>query len=151
MILKTENKEITLKLKIKDIIKLTKEYKGENLHKVFFKALLNGDLDFLSSLIQTFSYIEEEKAFNTSSEACEFLDLYINETKKSIAEIYEDFAKEINESGFFMKKMTEQELKAEMVGALDIDMEKIMHDMVEQTFQEKMQPVIEKEFKGFKA
>lgn len=151
MILKTEKKEVEIKLKIKDIIKLTKEYKSKNLHTIFFKSLIDGDLGFLTSLVQTFGYVGDDKALKTETEACDFIDNYISETKKSIDEIYSELAEEINESGFFIKKMSKEEMKIQMSGVLDIDTEKLMKEMIEKTFTEQMKPVIEEEFKGYKA
>lgn len=150
MILKTEKKEVEIKLKIKDIIKLTKEYKSKNLHTIFFKSLIDGDLNFLTSLIQTFGYVEDEKALKTETEACDFIDSYITETQKSIEEIYSELAEVINESGFFIKKMSKEEMKVQMSGVLDIDTDKLMKDMIEKTLAEQMKPMIEQEFKGYK-
>lgn len=150
MILKTNTKEITIMPKIKHIIELTNVLKGKNLNEVFFKGATSNDINVLCLVIEKFSTIDGNKAFKNINEVYDFLDEYIIENKETVTEIYEKIAEEINNLGFFNKKMNKEELKMALVSNLDIDMDSIVTDIVKKVSEEKMRPEIEKEFQGFK-
>ena len=152
MILKAKDKEVNIKFKMKDIVKLTETNKKNNLQELFFESIRNANLKNLALMICSFSYDDEDKkVFGNENEVYDFLDAYMNENKKTIGEIYDDMAIAINESGFFMKKMSEEELKMEKTKSVDIDMDSIVNGMMKDVANEKIKPILEEQFKGFKA
>lgn len=152
MILKTDTKEANIKLKMKDIVKLTETHGKNNLQEFFFESIRNLNLKNLATMILNFSYDEkDEKTFKTETEVYDFLDAYMEKEGKIINEIYKEMADTINNSGFFMKKMTEEELASEMKKQVDIDIDAIVSGMVKDVASEKMKPILEEEFKGYRA
>lgn len=151
MILKANDTEVSIKFKIRDIVKLTEEHKKDNLQELFFESIQKSNLKNLALMILAFGYKENEKAFKTETQVYDFLDNYFEESGKTQSEIYLELGEEINNSGFFTKKMSKEEIKMMMIDSLDLDINKIVEDMVKEVANDTMKPVLEEQFKGFKA
>lgn len=152
MILKANEKEINIKLRIKNIIKLTKELNGKNLNEVFFRGANDSDIVTLVKILLAFNENEDGKRIlNTENEVENFLDSYIVENSKTISDIYKELAEDINEQGFFNKKMSKEEIEMSLASNVEIDMDSIIENIVKQVTEEKIKPQIEQEFTGFKA
>ena len=113
MELKTNNKTIELVFTTRKIVSISNILQGKNFEDLYFKALIENDLDALSKIIYTFAEDQESgaKAFKSSEEVYDFLDDYKKEANKSYQDIFEEIAGVINEEGFFKKKMDKKELK----------------------------------------
>lgn len=152
MKMKTKNIEVSILPKIKNIIALTNELNGKNLNEVYFKGSSQNDLPTLCLILKEFASNDEgKKVFANIEEVYDFLDEYISESKKTISDIYEEIAIEVNELGFFNTKMKKEELQSNLVSNLNIDMDMIVGDIIKKVTEEKMKPTIEKEFTGFQA
>lgn len=144
MKLETSSKSVELVIKTKKIVSIANHLKNKKFEEVFFKSLMECDLEALSIIIFV---LAEDGKFKNSSEVYDFLDEYKKESGKSYDEIYKDIAIAINEEGFFRTKMTEEELQARMNDILSsVNYEDIIKNSVEKMATE----VVTDEFKGFK-
>ena len=137
MKMKTKNKEVNILPKIKNIVALTNELNGKNLNEVYFKGSSQNDIGTLCLIIKEFATNDDGgRTFSEIDEVYEFLDDYIMETKKTIANIYEEIASEINELGFFNTKMKQEELQVSLVSNLNINMDTIVEEIVKKVSDE---------------
>lgn len=144
MKLETSSKSVELVIKTKKIVSISNNLKNKKFEEVFFKSLMECDLEALSIIIFT---LAEDGKFNNSSEVYDFLDEYKKESGKSYDEIYKDIAIAINEEGFFRTKMSKKELQARMNDILSsLNYEDILKNSVEKMATE----VVADEFRGFK-
>ncbi len=144
MKLETSSKSIELVIKTKKIVSISNNLKNKKFEEVFFKSLMECDLEALSIII---FILAEDGNFKNSSEVYDFLDEYKKESGKSYDEIYKDIAIAINEEGFFRTKMAEEELQARMNDILSsVNYEDIIKNSVEKMATE----VVTDEFRGFK-
>lgn len=144
MKLKTSSKLVELVIKTKKIVSISNNLKNKKFEEVFFKSLMECDLEALSIII---FILAEDGKFNNSSEVYDFLDEYKKESGKSYDEIYKDIAIAINEEGFFRTKMSKKELQARMNDILSsLNYEDILKNSVEKMATE----VVADEFRGFK-
>ena len=121
---------------------------GKSFEEIYFKAMSEKNLDALSKIIMIFAEDEDSglQAFDKSEEVYDFIDDYMEQNQKNYSDIFEDIAKDINEMGFFNKKMTEEELKNKMENYMTIDMNEIVKNSAENAFSK----VVQKEFMGYK-
>lgn len=144
MKLETSSKSVELVIKTKKIVSISNNLKNKKFEEVFFKSLMECDLEALSIII---FILAKDGNFKNSFEVYDFLDEYKKESGKSYDEIYKDIAIAINEEGFFRTKMTEEELQARMNDILSsLNYEDILKNSVEKMATE----VVADEFKGFK-
>lgn len=130
----TKNKTINLVFKTKKIVNIANILKEKNFEEVYFKTMKELDLNALTKIIFHFAEFENQKeAFNSSEDVYDFLDEYKTENKKSYYDIFKEIAEAVNEEGFFIKKMTEEELQ-----------EKISNPLSEIKLEELMKPAMEK-------
>ena len=147
MILETKSKTINLVLKTRKIVDIANKLKNKKFEDAFFEAMRDCDIEALSKIIFSLAEVDVGKAFNNSEEVYDFLDDYKTENNKTYTDIYEDIAKAINEEGFFKKKMTEEELQAQVDDIMSsVNLESIIKNASEKAVTQAM----EKEFVGFK-
>lgn len=150
MVLKTSNKEVKLVFKTKKIVKLAETLNEDNFDNLFFKASSSNNIKALATIINEFAEDDNNKnAFNNDlNKVYDFIDEWKKENKKNYKELFEELAKAINEEGFFLKVMTEEELKKEMSNTLSsIDMTEIIKSATTNVATQ----VAQEEFKGFRA
>lgn len=125
MVMKTEKLTIDLVFTTKKIVRLTEELKGKNLSDLYFKALNNSDIKSLATIILAFGELEGKNPFNSDiNKVYDFIDEYKKENKKTYEDIYKEIAEVINEEGFFIKKMTKEELMEKInnpLASLDLE------------------------------
>jgi len=123
--MKTEKLTIDLVFSTKKIVRLTEELKGKNLSDLYFKALNNSDIKSLATIILVFGELEGKNPFNSDiNKVYDFIDEYKKENKKTYEDIYKEIAEVINEEGFFIKKMTKEELMEKInnpLASLDLE------------------------------
>lgn len=150
MILETSKQKIEIILSTRKIVDLTKKLKGKNLTEIYFKALRDCDTEALGKIIYAFAEPADgsNKAFANEEYVYDFIDEYMRENKKSYSDIYNELAIEVNEQGFFNKKMTKEEIteKAEDLMS-SINMEEVIKTSTEKAVTE----ITTAEFKGYKS
>ena len=149
MIMKTSNQEVNIVLKTRKIAKLTDKLKGNNLNEIFFKGLRDCNPTTLGIFIEAFAENSEGKdSFGSILNVYDFIDDYRKENEKSYEDIYKELAVEINNQGFFNKKMTEKELETAMKDPIgDININEIVNKVAEK----EIGTVVQEEFRGHKA
>ena len=147
MILKTNNKEINLVYRTRSIVKVANLLEGKNFEEIYFNALSENNIDALSKIIFVFAENTESgvKSFKSSEEVYDFIDDYMEENKKSYQDIFSEIAEDINKEGFFIKKMTEKELKQRILNPLSLNMDEI----IKQSTEKAVQAVATEQFQGF--
>ncbi len=150
MILKVKDKEYSFTATMKKIVAMNKKLKVKNLRDAFFRALNNVDFEFLADFLLAFAD-EPKELNNDSNKVYDLMEAWVNEATEEDPRNYEDIykllAEEINDKSFFGKKMTEEELKAQMDNPLaDFDINQVISNTAEKVMGE----VVAKEFKGYK-
>lgn len=148
MILKVKDKEYSFTATMKKIVAMNKKLKVKNLRDAFFKALNDVDFEFLADALLSFADDETKKELNNdSNKVYDMMEAYVNENKTDYEAIYKLLAEEINDKSFFGKKMTEEEIKAQMDNPLaSFDINQVITNTAEKVMGE----VVAKEFKGYK-
>lgn len=146
MILKTKNKTISLVYRTRKIVKITNLLGGKNFESLYFNAFSQNDIEALAKVIWIFAEDENSgvSSFKTSDEVLDFFDDYMAETNKSYKDIYTEIAEDINNQGFFTKKMTEAELKTRISSPLSVDMD----TLIEQSATKAIQSIATEEIKN---
>lgn len=150
MILKVKDKEYSFTATMKKIVTMNKKLKVKNLRDAFFRALNNVDFEFLANFLLAFAD-EPKELNNDSNKVYDLMEAWVNEATEEDPRNYEDIykllAEEINDKSFFGKKMTEEELKAQMDNPLaDFDINQVISNTAEKVMGE----VVAEEFKGYK-
>lgn len=150
MILKVKDKEYSFTATMKKIVAMNKKLKVKNLRDAFFRALNNVDFEFLADFLLAFAD-EPKELNNDSNKVYDLMEAWVNEATEEDPRNYEDIykllAEEINDKSFFGKKMTEEELKAQMDNPLaDFDINQVISNTAEKVMGE----VVAEEFKGYK-
>ena len=137
MILETNNKKINLVYRTRNIVKVTNLLQGKNFEELYFKASNTNDIEALSKIIFVFAEEIDSglSAFKSSEEVYDFIDNYKSENKKSYQDLFKEIAEDINEQGFFIKKMTEEELINKIMNLLGVNMEEIIKSSTEKAVQ----------------
>ena len=145
MILKTNDKEVSLVPRTKKIVAITKKCNGHNLTDIYFKAVNENDIEVLSNIIFELAEDEDKKSsFSKIDDVYDFIDKWKVENKKTYSDLFEDIANMINDEGFFIRKMTQEELKEKLqnpLASLNINqtiknsLEKVITDMVKEEFR----------------
>lgn len=144
MILKVKDKEYSFTATMKKIVDMNKKLKVKNLRDTFFRAYNNVDFEFLADMLLAFTDDNLNKDVNR---VYDLMEGYVNENNTDYQAIYELLAEEINDKSFFGKKMTEEELKAQMENPLaDFDINQVITNTAEKVMGE----VVAEEFKGYK-
>lgn len=148
MILKVKDKEYSFTATMKKIVSMNKKLKVKNLRDAFFKALNDVDFEFLADALLNFADDETKKELNNdSNKVYDMMEAYVNENETDYEAIYKLLAEEINDKSFFGKKMTEEEIKAQMDNPLaSFDINQVITNTVEKVMGE----VVAEEFKGYK-
>lgn len=148
MILKVKDKEYSFTATMKKIVAMNKKLKVKNLRDAFFKALNDVDFEFLADALLSFADDETKKELNNdSNKVYDMMEAYVNENETDYEAIYKLLAEEINDKSFFGKKMTEEEIKAQMDNPLaSFDINQVITNTAEKVMGE----VVAKEFKGYK-
>lgn len=148
MILKVKDKEYSFTATMKKIVVMNKKLKVKNLRDAFFKALNDVDFEFLADALLSFADDETKKELNNdSNKVYDMMEAYVNENETDYEAIYKLLAEEINDKSFFGKKMTEEEIKAQMdnpLASFDIN------QVITNTATKVMGEVVAEEFKGYK-
>lgn len=148
MILKVKDKEYSFTATMKKIVSMNKKLKFKNLRDAFFKALNDVDFEFLADALLSFADDETKKELNNdSNKVYDMMEAYVNENETDYEAIYKLLAEEINDKSFFGKKMTEEEIKAQMDNPLaSFDINQVITNTAEKVMGE----VVAEEFKGYK-
>ena len=145
MNLETQNKKIELKYRTRTIVKVSNLLQEKNFEELYFKAMSESDLDALSKIIWIFAEDENgEKAFNSSEEVFDFLEDLKQEQELSYEEIFVTIAEDINEQGFFKKKLSKKDLAEKMKNYIALD----MNEVIKKSTEKAISQVAEKEFAG---
>lgn len=149
MVMKTEKLTIELRLTTRKIINLTEKFKESNLNELFFKSANKKNVKALAEIILAFGEVEGKSPFNNDmNKVYDFIDDYKKDNEKSYEDIYMEFSEVINNEGFFSKKMTKAELKAEMENPMSsINMEETMKTVMDKVATK----MATDEFNGYKA
>ena len=147
MILETNSKKISLVYRTKNIVKVTNLLQGKNFEELYFKASNSNDIEALSKIIFAFAEDVDSgiSAFKNSDEVYDFIDDYKAEKGKSYQDIFKEIAEDINEQGFFIKKMSEEELTERILNPLGLNMEEIIKNSTEKA----VQTVATEQFQGY--
>ena len=148
MILEANNKKVNLVYRTRSIVKVTKLLNGKNFEEIYFNALSENNIDALASIILVFGEDNDSglSAFKNVDEVYDFLDDYMEHSKKTYGDIFKEIAESINAMGFFGSKMTKEELDGKMKTHMSIDMNEIIKSSAEKAIA----GVAEKEFRGYK-
>lgn len=148
MILKVKDKEYSFTATMKKIVSINKRLKVKNLRDAFFKALNSVDFEFLADMLLAFADDNTKKELNGDlNKVYDLMEAYVNENNADYETIYKLLNEEINDKSFFGKKMTEEELKAQMENPLaDFDINQVITNTAEKVMGE----VVAEEFKGYK-
>lgn len=149
MILETKNKKINLVLRTRKIADIAKKLEGKNFEDVYFKAMNEFDLEALSKIIYILAENEDKtSSFKSNTDVYDFLDDYMAENNKTYKDIFEEIAEDINEEGFFNRKMTKKELKDKILSPLS---SMNMNEVIKNSAEKAIAKVAEQEFQGYKA
>ena len=145
---KEEIKEYFFTATMKKIVAINKKLKVKNLRDTFFRALNNVDFEFLADILMTLADDGTKKELNNDlNKVYDMMENYVNENETDYEAIYKLVAEEINDKSFFGKKMTEEQLKAQLNNPLaDFDINEVMNRTAEKVMGE----VVAEEFKGYK-
>ena len=145
---KEEVKEYSFTATMKKIVAINKKLKVKNLRDTFFRALNNVDFEFLADILMTLADDGTKKELNNDlNKVYDMMENYVNENETDYEAIYKLVAEEINDKSFFGKKMTEEQLKAQLNNPLaDFDINEVMNRTAEKVMGE----VVAEEFKGYK-
>lgn len=143
-----KDKEYSFTATMKKIVSINKRLKVKNLRDAFFKALNSVDFEFLADMLLAFADDNTKKELNGDlNKVYDLMEGYVNENNADYETIYKLLAEEINDKSFFGKKMTEEELKAQMENPLaDFDINQVITNTTEKVLGE----VVAEEFKGYK-
>ena len=144
---KEEIKEYFFTATMKKIVAINKKLKVKNLRDTFFRALNNVDFEFLADILMTLADDGTKKELNNDlNKVYDMMENYVNENETDYEAIYKLVAEEINDKSFFGKKMTEEQLKAQLNNPLaDFDINEVMNRTAEKVMGE----VVAEEFKGY--
>lgn len=143
-----KDKEYSFTATMKKIVSINKRLKVKNLRDAFFKALNSVDFEFLADMLLAFADDNTKKELNGDlNKVYDLMEGYVNENNADYEAIYKLLAEEINDKSFFGKKMTEEELKAQMENPLaDFDINQVITNTAEKVMGE----IVTEEFKGYK-
>ena len=109
MLIVTKEKEIELKLKTRLMLLLEERLHIEDTQLFWQKAAQAGNIRILTTAVLILS----DGALKKLEDAADLLDAYLEENSEvSVQNLYIDLLTEINERGFFGRKMTKERLKA---------------------------------------
>lgn len=139
----TNEIEVKIEPTTKKIIELSRKYKEHNLSDIYFKTMANMNIDTLCNII--FELCDDKKAFDNKLEKVyDFVDSYIKEGK-TYEDLFLEVGEAINDLGFFLKKMTKEELKKSMGNTFaSINMEQTIANSTENILRE----IVQSEFSG---
>ena len=138
MILKTDKKEVSVRLTTRKIVELTDKLKGKNLTECYFGMVREQSIPKLAIALQTFCEDEEGRtAFHTQAEVYDFIDDYKKENNASYEDIFNMLTHEVNDEGFFQKRYSEEELIDQQTSYLSgLDMSEIVQKAVQDITKE---------------
>ena len=142
MILKSKNKDYTFTVTMKKLVAMNKKFNVKNFRDAFFKAYNDINFEFLAEILVALS----EETINLDT-TYEIMENHVTQTGTDYQDVYKLVAEEINDKSFFGKKMTKEELEAQMNNPLaGFDINEIMNRTTEKVVGE----VVAEEFKGYK-
>ena len=141
--------DINLVPTTKKIVALTKKNGSKNMNEMFFNAIQDNNVEVLAEIIHAFAEdIDGKPKFKDIDEVYDFIDLVKKDGNNDYESIFKKVAEVINEMGFFVKKMTPEELtKVIETPYMNFDMTEI----ITQSTRDAMRDVVQEEFRGFKA
>lgn len=147
MVIETKNKKINLVYRTRSIIKVTNLLQGKNFEELYFDALNKNDIEALSKIIFVFAEDIDSgiSAFKNNEEVYDFIDDYKLENQKSYQDLFKEIAEDINEQGFFIKKMSKKDLQEKISNSLSINVEQIIKNSTEKA----VQAVATEQFQGY--
>lgn len=145
---KDEVKEYSFTATMKKIVAMNKKIKVKNLRDTFFRALNNVDFEFLADILMTLADDTTKKELSGDyNKVYDLIEAYVTQNETDYEAVYKLVAEEINDKSFFGKKMTEEQLKAQLNNPLaDFDINEVMNRTAEKVMGE----VVAEEFKGYK-
>lgn len=150
MNLETEKIKINLVPTTKKIVNMTKQFKSKNLNELIFNAIQESDIEILAEIIKNFAEDTNGKSpFNGDiNKVYDFIDDYKKENEKDYESLFRIVAEVVNEMGFFVKKMTKEELD-KMLTEPQFNIN--MNEIVNNSAKEAMKEIVAEEFRGYKA
>ena len=147
MKLEIENKKIELVYRTRKIVNITKELEVKNFEELYFEAFNKNDIGALAKMVYTFAEDMDNglQAFKNEDEASDFIDDYKKVKEKSYQDLFKEIAEDINEQGFFTKKMTAEELQSRISNLSSID----MNEIIEKSAGKAVETVATEIFKGY--
>ncbi len=142
-------KKLSINVSMRKIVDITKRNKGSNFKDLFFKKMNEVDFEFLATLIQSF-YVKEESSYDFGGDinkVYDFMEEYVSIEENDFEKLYKELAEAINVKSFFGKKMSHEEIMAEVenpLSGIDID------QMVRDSAQSVMKEAVVEEFKGYR-
>lgn len=136
MELSTQNRTLILKYKTRRIVSITQEMKIKNFEELYFNAMSENSIEALAKIIYIFgedknSGLTGKNNFPKLEDVYDFIDSYMEENKKTYAEMFKEIAEDINEMGFFNSKMTTEELEKKISSHISVDINKIISQSAE--------------------
>lgn len=142
-------KKLTLNVSMKKIVAITKKHKGSNFKDLFFRMMNEVNFEFLAELINDI-YVKDESDYNFNGDinkVYDFMEEYVAVEENDFEKLYNEIAEVINVKGFFGKKMTPEQLKAEIGNPLNgIN----INQLVEESAQSVIKEVATEEFRGYR-
>lgn len=151
MILEINNEEekeiVTLVFKTKTIVNITKKHQSDNFDTMFFKAVNNGNVEALANIIMEFA--DGNKFNNDINKVYDFLDKWKKQNNKTYNDLFMQLAKGINDEGFFLMKMTEEQIQEAIKNPLSsVNLQDAIMNITSKIASEAIKT---EEFKGYKA
>ncbi len=147
MILEIEDKRIDLVYRTRKIVKLVDSLNGKNFEDIYFEAFNNNDIGALAKIIYAFAEDINTglQAFKNEDEVCDFIDDYKAKSGKTYQDIFKKLVEDINEQGFFTKKMSKEELESKILDSSSIN----INEIVEKSAGKAVEAVATEIFKGY--
>lgn len=147
MKLEIENRKVELVYRTRKIVNITKELEVKNFEELYFEAFNKNDIGALAKMVYMFAEDMDNglQAFKNEDEASDFIDDYKKVKEKSYQDLFKEIAEDINEQGFFTKKMTAEELQSRISNLSSID----MNEIIEKSAGKAVETVATEIFKGY--
>ncbi len=144
MLIATKEKEVELKLKTRLMLLLEERLHIEDTQLFWQKAAQAGNIRVLTTAVLILS----DGALKKLEDAADLLDAYLEENSEaSVQDLYIDLLTEINERGFFGRKMTEAQLE-ELLEAPVVQMSEITGRVADKLAAEMAQQAVSERAHG---
>lgn len=142
MVFETQKKKINLVYRTKKIVQAVKALEGKNFEELYFNAISENNIESLAKIILIFAENNDTglPSFIKVDEVYDFIDDYMEEKKNTYQDIYKEIAEDINNQGFFNKKMTEEEMEKRINSELTLDINQVIQNSAEKAISSIIAP-----------